>query len=622
LHGGVKIARAAIACAVVVAVGVALVSGGSGTDPRTPPALPGLPPPFLGTTVSGDGGLTAALDAYGDVVDLRSGPAGAALIDNPSDRQAAGTVPADTGIVPRVRVGNGPELPMWRAERVSQHYLRGTNVVETVAYVEGARMIIRTAAAGNSLATEILPPRSSVKGRAFASISVDVEEGIACTQAERAGQIDLLCRVGRPLPPVAEGGSRDFFRECERVTHAAIEDGRRWLGRSLPLGIGSGDRGRPAGRGGRRSAAGRAPGWARQMYQRSLLTIHALTSRRTGAVAAGARDGWAYVWPRDAATAALALAASGHRAEARHVARFLTGLDLAGAARFDEAGTPIPGRAAQGDATGWVAAAAEATGVPGPRRELPWRNRSDYQESSPGTFLGNALAAAAAHVDGPKTRLYDGFSAHQHKATAAATRIAREFGTGRGLVRSAGEPASGLDSAAAWAIRPFDLRPLYPAAERTLLHLAAHATRFGITPGEGWRGGPDPWTAPTAWSAWSLAALANKGNEAPATAEARRSGGAFSRTGGRGARTNLPVREGEAPSRPSPALPPNSARRDRHAALTLLKELRRASTPTGDLPERVGAHTGIPTSTTPLLWSSAFAVLAIRELWPSAPAGC
>ena len=69
---GVRVARAALLCAVVVAVGVLLVSGGSGGDPRTPAALPGLPPPFLGTAVTGDGGLTAAVDAYGDVVDLRA----------------------------------------------------------------------------------------------------------------------------------------------------------------------------------------------------------------------------------------------------------------------------------------------------------------------------------------------------------------------------------------------------------------------------------------------------------------------------------------------------------------------------------------------------------------------
>jgi GH15 family glucan-1,4-alpha-glucosidase len=34
------------------------------------------------------------------------------------------------------------------------------------------------------------------------------------------------------------------------------------------------------------------------------------------------------------------------------------------------------------------------------------------------------------------------------------------------------------------------------------------------------------------------------------------------------------------------------------------------------LPERVDAHTGIPTSTTPLAWSHALAILALRQLWP------
>src|SRR5882757_1375219 len=78
----VRIARVALLCAAVVAVGVVLVSGGEDGGPQTPAALPGLPPPFLGTAVAGDGGLTAAVDAYGDVVDLRPGPAGEALIDN------------------------------------------------------------------------------------------------------------------------------------------------------------------------------------------------------------------------------------------------------------------------------------------------------------------------------------------------------------------------------------------------------------------------------------------------------------------------------------------------------------------------------------------------------------
>ena len=102
--------------------------------PRTPPALPGLPPPFETAAALGSGGLSAGIDAYGDVVDLRAaGPAGPALIDDPYARQLAGTVPADTGIVPLVSVGGGPPLPLWRADSVRQRYLPGTNVLVTAA---------------------------------------------------------------------------------------------------------------------------------------------------------------------------------------------------------------------------------------------------------------------------------------------------------------------------------------------------------------------------------------------------------------------------------------------------------------------------------------------------------
>ncbi len=130
-------------------------------------------------------------------------------------------------------------------------------------------------------------------------------------------------------------------------------------------------------------------------------------------------------------------------------------------------------------------------------------------------------------------------------------------------MREAGDPESGMDSAAAWAVRPFPHPALYPLVRRTLLRIAASSGRYGIVPSEDWGGGIDPWTAQTAWTAWSLAALG-----------------------------------------------------ERRAALHLMTELHRTETPLGFLPERVDAHTGVPTSTTPLAWSHAFAILAIRELWP------
>lgn len=327
-------------------------------------------------------------------------------------------------------------------------------------------------------------------------------------------------------PPIPRGypGVHPYFFGAGAVgkgeARAAIQRDRRWLVRSKPLGAA-------------------APRWGRRMYARSLLALRALTDRRSGAALAGAREGWAYVWPRDAAAVAIALASAGYRFEARRIVRFLHRLDLDSAARFDGTGEPVDGRDAQGDAAGWVAAAARAVGVRAPTALFGWRDRADYQEKESGDYLGNAIAAGVDSV-----------------------RIREAFASRRGLVRQAGDPDSGLDTAMGWAVRPFPRPPLFPVVRRALLRLTAESGRFGLLPSEQWDGGEDPWTAPTAWAAWSLAALG-----------------------------------------------------ERRAALRLMAALRRAATPLGMLPERVDAGTGLPSSTTPLAWSHAFAILALRALW-------
>ncbi|MDQ2631996.1 MAG: hypothetical protein M3Y75_13640 [Actinomycetota bacterium] len=489
---GRGLSAALLAGAATVAA-LLLVSGDKRADPQTPSAMPGLPPPFLGVAVLGDGGLTAAVDAYGNVVDLRApGPAGRALIENPAERQAAGTVATDTGIQPWVRTGDGSELPMWRADRIRQRYLPGTNVLRTEAWFDGARVAITQAVHGGELAIVVGGDASSMQLRTSA------------------------------------GGN--LVTKSSRVIAGAAASSRRWLSRSRPLG--------PA-----------APQWAEQVYERSLLALRALTDRRNGAVAAGIRDGWAYVWPRDAGAVAIALAAAGYRPEAELITRFMLGLGVEQFARFNGDGSPVPDREGQGDEIGWVAAAAEAAGLGSARQTaeilsetypVPWRERDDYWESGPGDFLANAIASGETEE-----------------------RIQGEFGTPHGLAREAGGDG-GLDSAAAWAVRPFPRPSLYEPVRRTLLRLSAGAGPYGLLPGEGWKGGEDPWSAPTAWSAWSLAALG-----------------------------------------------------ERDAALQLMHALRRSATPAGDLPERADARTGTPRSTTPLAWSHAFAVLALRELWPS-----
>jgi hypothetical protein len=326
----------------------------------------------------------------------------------------------------------------------------------------------------------------------------------------------------------------------------------RWLAMARPLGAS-------------------APAWARRMYGRSLLVLHGLTDRN-GAVIAGARQGWAYVWPRDAGTAAIAFEAAGYRGEARLIARFLLGLDLTAAARFHPDGSPVDGRAAQGDAAGWVAATARAAGLRARPASSGWKDQADYQEGDPGDYIGNAIASTAvSRTNGPRGRTTEG-------RQPDARQLPRLFATPGGtLSRRANDPGSGLDSAVAWSVRPFPLPALFPLARRTLLRLATESGRFGIVPSQDWDGGDDPWTAPTAWTAWSLATL---------TQRDRRRGAV------------------------------SVARREHAAALQLMAALRRDATPTGLLPERVDALTGTPTSTTPLGWSHAFTILALRQLWP------
>jgi glucoamylase len=294
-----------------------------------------------------------------------------------------------------------------------------------------------------------------------------------------------------------------------------------------------------------------APAWARRLYRRSVRILIAFTDPSSSGLIAGERDGWDYVWPRDAAAAAIALRAAGLRPEARRVVSFLSALDTERAARFYPDGSPVPGRPAAGDAAGWVAAAELAvrsgsrwtvlSKVARSRLEqdgpVEWRDRQDYGENVTGDLLGNAIAASA-----PKAE------------------ILGRFHTQRGLVREEG--SDDLDSSAAWAVTLFSSRVLRGAARETLLEMARESTPYGIPPIEGWTPG-EVWTAPTAWSAWALTELGQ-----------------------------------------------------RRAADRLLSELHRAEAPQGTLPERVDARTGAPTSTTPLAWSHAFAILALRARYP------
>ncbi|MDX6662434.1 MAG: glucoamylase [Solirubrobacterales bacterium] len=492
-----------------------LVSGSSRADPRTPAAIPGQPAPFLGTAVLGSGGLTAAVDAYGDIVELRSpGPAGTPLVSVPFRRQLAGSVAATSVLSADIEVGRSGSKPLWQGRDQTQRYRRGSNVLVTSARFGAAKVEL----------TDAVDPRRAVFARRIvtsspAGLPVRVRLRLGdvarhCAERSLSNGLEILCSF--------HGSSRGTT--TGDVIHRALAADRRWLSRARPLGKG-------------------APAWTRAAYERSLLVLRALTDRQTGAQIAGPRNFWAYVWPRDAATGAIALAASGYADEARRVARFLLGLDPSAGARFQADGSLVDdGRPAPGDSAAWIEAAARATGLRADKRPRPpWRGRQDYRErdGESADYLGNAVAS----------QLSD----------AALT---RGFGSPRGLSRHGGDPTSGLDSAAAWAVIPFERAALRPAIARTLASLASNATLYGIRPAERWPG-PNPWTAATAWSAAALARLD-----------------------------------------------------DRKAADRLLEALRRAATPAGLLPERTGLTSGLPLSTTPLAWSHAWQILALRARWP------
>ena len=77
------------------------------------------------------------------------------LISNPAERQSAGSVPADTGIVARVASGEGAPVALWQGRRVRQRYRPGTNVLRTVAVLGRTRVTLTDAARGRALAREI-----------------------------------------------------------------------------------------------------------------------------------------------------------------------------------------------------------------------------------------------------------------------------------------------------------------------------------------------------------------------------------------------------------------------------------------------------------------------------------
>ncbi|SEG34836.1 hypothetical protein SAMN04489712_104518 [Thermomonospora echinospora] len=293
-------------------------------------------------------------------------------------------------------------------------------------------------------------------------------------------------------------------------------------------------------------AAGRIPGGDtvyRDMAVRALLDLRLLT-RPNGATTASWYRQWRYVWPRDAAFAAVAFLVSGHPAEARRVLRFLARTQTEPglwAARYKLDGTPVTdGRRTQLDSLGWVLWAGWFLDVYAPAGEavLPelWTMvrraadhlessldveglpppSSDYFERDPGKeqdprrptlgVVGPVLMGlrAAADLADRSGRQAEGRRWRQ-AAMRVSDAIARTF-TPYGYPRSP-VPGGLMDTSVTFLAPPF--APADPGVESAVLE-AAERLRLpngGVLPGERWSGNPDvAWTPEMALFALNAAA--------------------------------------------------------------------------------------------------------------------
>ena len=329
------------------------------------------------------------------------------------------------------------------------------------------------------------------------------------------------------------------------------------------------------------------------MITTALRDLYALG--RSGVPIAGWPGPWRYVWPRDAALVAAALARTGHLADAERVVDFLQRVQPeAGVfqARYTPDGRVPDRRGVQLDGLGWALWATDQVGaaLPGLERSrflARYRPLLDRSTAATLALLDNprslppvsadywevwewrrTLATAALLLAGLEAsgRLYAdlGEPAAQQRADEGAARLRTAIHTGFGPDRYprhlGGAPASvdlGVD---------FLLPPFVGEAEPGVVSAwwgAAEAMRRpagGLAPGGSWAADGNSWTTATSIYALTAAALG-----------------------------------------------------ERAEAVRRLAWLDAHRTPDGSLPEKVTAD-GRPGDPAPLAWTAAVVVLAADEL--------
>lgn len=344
-------------------------------------------------------------------------------------------------------------------------------------------------------------------------------------------------------------------------------------------------------------AAGTVPGAGgpyEDLARAALLDLHAL-DLGDGAVVAGWSGLWRYVWPRDAAFVAVALARTGHVDDALEVLGFLARVqedDGSFQARYlPDASGPPDDRGTQTDGTGWSmwAAGLVLAEVPAPARArvattLAPQVRASLDHAARLLGTDGLPPASPDYWEVPEDELTLGTAAPlvaglEQAATvlaaagddAGADAAATLASTGRRAVEATFAPAgwtrhadgAALDAATAFALPPFWSTPGDGAADAWRASVPVMLRPAGgLAPGAGWRQDGVSWTPQTSLYAW---VAAEQGDHA----QARR----------------------------------------------WLDVLDAHRTPSGSIPEKILAD-GSPAAVAPLGWSAACALLALDALAP------
>jgi glucoamylase len=296
-------------------------------------------------------------------------------------------------------------------------------------------------------------------------------------------------------------------------------------------------------------AAGTVPGihelGGSTMARDALLDLHVL-SASDGVAVAGWAPPWQYVWPRDSALVATALARTGHPADAERVITFLQRVQPESGifeARYRPDGTGVPdGRGLQSDSVGWTLWALDAVVT-----ELPPASRAAFLERHR-SLLDRSAGAALRLVANPRSlppvssdyweRRERGLTlataAMVHAGLLAASELAEMVGDGElatrtavaagrvgsaieltfgpdGYPRTAGGSAGSVDLGVSFLLPPFAGAVdggVLEVWRRSAQRMARPAG--GLAPGGSWRADGVSWNTATSSSAMTAAFVGDR----------------------------------------------------------------------------------------------------------------